>query len=87
MEQKTNLKAQNETNNSNCKGFDQSAVGNVKQVQPCVGLRDAIYGLALNWNTSKGNQVLNQKFDRPNRKMPKSKNILTSVKNWCPQLT
>ena len=26
----------------------------------------------LNWNTSKGNQVPIQKFDRPNRKMPKS---------------
>ena len=40
----------------------------------------------LNWNTLKGNQPPIQKFERPNRKMPKSKNFLTSVKNWCPQL-
>ena len=28
-----------------------------------------------------------QKIERTNRKIPKSKTYLTSVKNWCPQLT
>ena len=43
--------------------------------------------LIVNWNTPKGNQALIQKFKRHNRKIPKSEFFLTSVKNWCPQLT
>ena len=45
------------------------------------------YVYLLNWNASKGNQAPIQKFERPNQKIPESKNFLTSVKNWCPQLT
>ena len=38
--------------------------------------------LSINWNTSKGNQAPPlQKFEKPYRKMPKSKNFLTLVKN------
>ena len=41
----------------------------------------------VNWNASKRSQAPIKKFERPNRKIPNSKIILTSVKNWCPQLT
>ena len=46
-----------------------------------------ILKLRINWNASKGNQAPIQKFEKPNQKIPKSKIFLTSVKNWCPQLT
>ena len=36
---------------------------------------------------SKENQAPNIRFERPNGKISKSKNILTSVKNWWVQLT
>ena len=42
---------------------------------PCVLHVDS----TVNWNTSKGNQAPIQKFERPNRKIPKSKKFLTSV--------
>ena len=33
----------------------------------------------INWNTSKGNQAPIQRLERPNQKIPRSKNFLTSV--------
>ena len=36
---------------------------------------------------SKGNQVPYLEFERPNGKISESKKFLTSVKNWCVQLT
>ena len=35
----------------------------------------------------KGNQAPHLKFERPNGKISESKSFLTSVKNWCVQLT
>ena len=50
-------------------------------------IRSSRISLRLNWNTLKENKAPIQKFERPNRKIPKSKFFLPSVKNWCPQLS
>ena len=43
--------------------------------------------LTLDCPLSKGNQAPHPKFARPNGKILNSKFFLTSVKNWCVQLT
>ena len=50
-------------------------------------LMKILYIYNLDCPLSKGNQALYPKFERPNRKISKSENFLTAVKNWCVQLT
>ena len=44
-------------------------------------------GSILDCPLSNGNQSPQLKFERPNGKILESKFLLTSVKNWCVQLT
>ena len=61
-----------------CKRGEPSEMGTCNR-HPCPGMLDC--------PLSKGNQAPHPKFERPNRKILKSKICLTSVKNWCVQLT
>ena len=58
--------------------------------ESCALIRNKLKPQSESWTVcplSKGNQAPHPKFEKPNGKNGKSKNFLTSVKNWCVQLT